>query len=506
MGGVVHRWSSICFVAFLVALVCVAGPAAALAGGYRVAQVWGEAGNGRGQLRVPKGVSVADDGSVWVVDFGNQTMLKYAATGELLGAWGGPGSAPGKFDRPSRVAVGPDGTVYVTDATNQRIQRFSRSGDFLGQWGRPGTGPGEFDYPRGIDVARDGTVYVTDQANHRVQVFTARGEYLRQWGTQGRGRGQFALAKDVAVSGDGRVYVADARTDLVQIFTTKGKWLGDFGGEGSARGRLAGPRGLGVDARGHVFVADTMNHRIQEFSASGVFMREWGCEGPLDGMFQAPRDIAQAPDGSMVVVDTYNHRLQRFVRDGSGDDGPPVTLCAQHAGWWTAPLELSLTATDGASEVAVTWASVDGAKFRSAADGVRVTGQGRHAVRFLSVDAAGNQERIRRRAFVLDWTAPGASFAARAPLRVVAGATVRPSLSVADALSPTCRVWIRLDRDGEQVWQKSLGRVEVSPPGRTLAPALAVPRAAGRYVLTVTARDRAGNVGRSSLDLLVRGH
>jgi DNA-binding beta-propeller fold protein YncE len=501
----VRRWGSIVFVTLFVALVCAGASAAALAGGYRLTQVWGVAGDGRGQLKVPKGVAVARDGSVWVVDYSNQTMLKYAATGELLGTWGGPGSAPGRFDRPSRVAIGPDGTVYVTDAANERIQRFSQSGDFLGQWGRPGTGPGEFAYPRGIDVARDGTVYVTDQANHRVQVFTAHGRFLRQWGEKGRGRGQFRVPKDVAVSDDGRVYVADMTTCLVQIFTTGGKWLGSFGGEGSARGRLSGPRGLGVDGRGHVFVTDALNHRIQEFTPSGEFVREWGCEGALDGLFQAPRDIARAPDGSLVVVDTYNHRLQRFVKDDSADDDPPITTCAQHAGWWAAPIGLTLTASDGASAVAASYVSVDGAKFHSAADAVELGGQGRHVVRYLSVDTAGNQEKIRRRAFVLDWQAPGVSFGTRAPLRAFAGAAVQLLFSVADALSPACRVWVRLDHGGEQVWLRSLGRVDVVPSGRALATALTAPHSAGRYVLTVTARDRAGNVGRRSLDLVVRG-
>jgi DNA-binding beta-propeller fold protein YncE len=500
------RWGAIFTITLLAVLVCAATPAAVHAGGYRVTQVWGEAGTGRGQLRVPKGVAVARDGSVWVVDFSNQTMLKYAATGEPLGTWGGPGSARGKFDRPSRIAVGPDGTVYVTDAANHRIQRFSQSGDYLGQWGRRGTGPGEFDYPRGIDVARDGTVYVTDQANHRVQVFTATGRFLRQWGEKGGGPGQFRVPKDVAVSGDGRVYVADMRTCLVQIFTTRGRWLGSFGGEGSARGLLSGPRGLCVDARGHVFVADAMNHRIEEFSATGKFVREWGCKGPLDGMMQAPRDIAQAPDGSLVVADAYNHRLQRFVKDDSADDRAPVTTCAQRAGWWATPLDLALTAADGGSAVVATWASVDGAKFRSAADGVELGGQGRHIVCYLSLDAAGNQEQIRRRAFVLDWTAPGVSFASRAPLRVLAGAALRPDVSVADALSPACRVWMRLDHDGEREWVKSLGQVEVSPTSRVLSPPLTAPRVAGRYVLTVSARDRAGNVGRSTLYLEVRGN
>ncbi len=497
------RWGAFRLAVLVVALVLVCVPAAAFAGGYKVTQVWGQAGEGRGQLQVPKGVAVAPDGSVWVVDYHNETLLKYASTGDLLGAWGGLGRAHSEFNRCSRVAVGPDGTVYVTDAANQRIQCFSQSGRFLRQWGRAGTGPGEFSFPRGIGTGPDGSVYVTDQANHRVQVFTAQGRYLRQWGSKGRGHGQFSVPKDVAVSGDGRVYVVDMRTCLVQIFTTKGRWLGSFGGRGSARGRFSGPRGLCVDARGHVFIADAMNHRIEEFSATGAFVREWGAEGALDGLFQAPRDIAQAPDGSLVVADTYNHRLQRFVKDGSADDDPPVTTCSQHAGWHAAPLEIALTAADVTSEATATYASVDGAKFHSAVDPVVLGGQGRHVVRFFSVDAAGNQERIRRLEFLLDWRAPRVSLGARAPLRAVAGAVVRMRFSVADALSPACRVWVRLERGGERVWLKSLGRVGVTS-GHTLQTALTAPRSAGRYVLTVTARDLAGNVGRRSLDLLVR--
>ena len=497
-------WSSIFVAALVVALTCAVVPATAFAGGYRVTQVWGEAGEGLDRLQVPKGVAVAPDGSVWVVDYHNETLLKYAETGGLLGCWGGLGRAPGRFNRPSRVAVGHDGTVYVTDADNQRIQCFSQSGRFLRQWGEPGAGPGQFAYPRGIGIGPDGAVYVTDQNNQRVQVFTARGKYLRQWGTRQDGRARLRMPKDIAVSAQGRAYVVDARANRVQIFTTRGKWLGSFGGEGPAPGRLSGPRGIDVDARGHVFVADAMNHRVQEFTGTGEFVREWGLEGPAAGLLQAPRDVAAAPDGSLVVVDTYNHRLQRFVRDESADDDPPTTTCDGPSGWATAPLELTLAATDGGSAVAATYARVDGGKFRAVGGALEFRSQGRHTVRFSSVDTAGNQERIRRCAFVLDWTAPGVRFGIRAPFRVLTGAPVQPGLAVADALSPGCRIWIRLEQDGEQVWLKSLGSVEVSPSGRDVRPAIAAPRTPGRYVLTVTARDRAGNIGRRSIDLLVR--
>ena len=84
--------------------------------------VWGKAGAGRGQLAVPKGVVVARDGSVWVVDYLNDKLIKYDTKAAVVLVRGGQGSAPGRFRQPSRVAVGPDGSVYVTDAGPVRVQ------------------------------------------------------------------------------------------------------------------------------------------------------------------------------------------------------------------------------------------------------------------------------------------------------------------------------------------------------------------------------------------------
>ena len=472
-------------------LLCLSGPA--LAGGYRFTAAWGVAGTAPGELRSPKGVAVAADGSVFVADFGNHTMLKYSASGELLRVWGGYGSAPGEFDGPGRVAIGPDGSVYVADSFNQRVQRFSESGAFLGQWGHAGLGPGEFDHPRGVDVAADGSVYVTDQGNARVQVFTATGRFLRMWGGPGSGPGHFRWAKDVAVSGGGRVYVADGITDRVQIFTTRGRWLGSFGGSGSGRGRLSGPRGLSVGRGGHVFVADTMNYRIEEFTAGGRYVREVGVRGVLPGLFLRPRDVAEAPDGSLVVADTYNHRVQRFVRDTSGDDRAPVTRCEQRGLWYAAPVQLTFAARDVGSGVAATYVSVDGAGFQLAGATPPLQTQGRHVVRFLSVDGAGNQETARRRGISLDWTAPRVHLAP--PSFVAGGATVRLRCRIADALSPSCELRVRLERDGTVVWDKAAGRTLVSPSGRSVGLSFPVPSSPGAYTVTVTARDRAGNAG-----------
>jgi tripartite motif-containing protein 71 len=51
-------------------------------------------------------------------------ILAFSAGGSFPAHWGSEGSDPGQFKRPNGIAVAPDGTVYVVDQGNDRIQAF----------------------------------------------------------------------------------------------------------------------------------------------------------------------------------------------------------------------------------------------------------------------------------------------------------------------------------------------------------------------------------------------
>lgn len=61
--------------------------------------------------------------------------------------WGSLGSGEG--NPPRGIAIALNGTVYVVDTNNNRIQHFDSHGTFLDIWGTGGTAPGEFGVPRG---------------------------------------------------------------------------------------------------------------------------------------------------------------------------------------------------------------------------------------------------------------------------------------------------------------------------------------------------------------------
>ncbi len=270
-----------------------------------------------GKFFRPRGVGVAPDGTVYVVDTQNHRIQKFTSQGVYQGQWGTEGSGDGEFDEPTGVAVAPDGSVYVADTENSRIQKFTSEGVFVTKWGE-GPGPEKAYWeccyqPRGVAVASDGIVYVGDTNPGRIMKFTPEGVVLGQWGTSGTDNGQFKSPYGVAMAPDGSVYVGDAGNNRIQKFTSEGTYVGQWGTKGNGDGEFFNPSGVAVGLDGSVYVADFANHRIQKFTSEGVFLTKWGKQGYFDGgQFNAPRGIAVAPDGSLYVADRDNNRIQKF--------------------------------------------------------------------------------------------------------------------------------------------------------------------------------------------------
>ena len=79
---------------------------------------------------------------------------------------------------PWGIAVDREGDVYVSDWRNDRIQKFAPRRAVLMQFGTSGTGEGQFNRPSGVAVDQEGVIYVADWLNNRLQVFDPDGTFI----------------------------------------------------------------------------------------------------------------------------------------------------------------------------------------------------------------------------------------------------------------------------------------------------------------------------------------
>ena len=297
----------------------------------------GTAGNAIGQLNTPRGLAVAQDGSLYVADSRNNRIDHFDINGIFLQSFGKispgcpyattpPPNVPiGTFCEPWGVAVSPDGQwVYVADTWNHRIQKFTASGEPVKAWGTPNYDPvssGPFGLwgPRGIAVDSQGHVLVADTGNKRIIVYGGDGNFISQLGGQGTDIGQFDEPVGLSIDTQGKLYVADTWNQRIQVLTPNADKtiystsILQWGISGWSSQSLENKPYIAVDQQGHLFATDPDSFRVLEFSVSGAFIRGWGESGTGLNNFGLPSGIAVNSQGQVWVSDSANNRLLRFT-------------------------------------------------------------------------------------------------------------------------------------------------------------------------------------------------
>lgn len=217
----------------------------------------------------------------------------------------GQGGGLGQLDTPAGIATSDDGTIYVLNAGNQRIDRFNADGEYLGIWSGQVEEPLQlswngFQGGTGLSVGPDGLIYIADTWNHAVVVVNPNGTVVRVLGDRGNQtditdagdsmneQGLFFGPRDIAISDD-HIYVTDTGNERVQIFGIDGTFINAFGGYGEEDGRFIEPTGIAIAPDGTVWVADSGNGRLQVFDAEGNWLeshaiQEWETQSGVDRM------------------------------------------------------------------------------------------------------------------------------------------------------------------------------------------------------------------------------
>jgi len=106
---------------------------------------------------LPIGVDIAADGTVYVVDSGNQRIQKFTPDGEIIEVL-----SPLPVRAPQVISVQDDGSFWLTGPSDKEIAYFTASGDLIATLVPP---DGGFASPHGTETGLDGTIWVADTGN-----------------------------------------------------------------------------------------------------------------------------------------------------------------------------------------------------------------------------------------------------------------------------------------------------------------------------------------------------
>lgn len=321
----------------------------------------GAAGGDRPQrFGDPFGVSVAEDGTVYVTD--HVTDKDRGQVWQIV-----PDASPriiaGNLNVPSAIALAADGTLIVADTGSHTIKRINpQNGEtkiIAGAENQSGfaDGPGSearFNAPVGVTVAKDGHIFVADTYNDRIRVIDPQNRVYTIAGGPEPGFADSAVGSQarfdtpcgIAIAGDGWLVVADTGNHRVRRVQRDGAVTTIAGtGEDTVRdgsfveAAFNEPTGVAVDREGVIYVTDAGGSalRVSRFNDSPgggtvttlVGLAGGGSAGLVDGpieqaLLNRPAGIAVARDGMIVVADAGN-KLVRAVVGENREQGAPLT-------------------------------------------------------------------------------------------------------------------------------------------------------------------------------------
>jgi DNA-binding beta-propeller fold protein YncE len=219
-------------------------------------------------FRQPTTVLPLDDGSVWVVAYGSNEIVRLDVNGIVRQRQRGPLNG---FDRPYDMVRGLDGRLYLSEFRGGRVSILNSQGEWQGYIGSKGRGEGMFIGPQNLTIDREGYLYVVDFGNKRISKFDPDGVFVLSFG--GRSPGSPGLLSPTGiVAREDRIYVADNLAKQIYIFDRNGDYLGIFISEG-----LRGPESLTLLDDGRILTADA--NRLLIIDPNSALIRELGLLG-----------------------------------------------------------------------------------------------------------------------------------------------------------------------------------------------------------------------------------
>ncbi|MFC1975961.1 NHL repeat-containing protein [Chloroflexota bacterium] len=264
------------------------------------------------QFDTPEDVAIDQMGNIYIADtFNNRIRKVISPTGIVITIAGdgnfcssylcgdnGP-AINAQLTWPRGVSVDNDGNVYIVDTFSQRIRKVISSTGIIttvagsGSTCSPSTdlcgdnGPAasaRLNYPFSMAIDKFGNLYIVDKEGHRIRKVIASTGII----TTVAGTGNVCSTPDASIACGDNGLAIDAE--------------------------LNNPNGVAVDMEGNLYIADSSNHRIRKvISATGVITTVEGTGIASGTALKYPRDVTLDTSDSLYISDSFNHRIRKII-------------------------------------------------------------------------------------------------------------------------------------------------------------------------------------------------
>ena len=250
---------------------------------------------GEGTLNQPVGVSVDEDGRIYVADYGNGEAYRFDQTGKLEFTFKKPETPNfGKKEnfRPSKITHADDGGVYiVSEGTTAGIVQMNGTGDFLGYFASNDVSMNIFEKLQDLFLTadqkkaflkrtppsfgnlfrgRDGLIYTVNKGKDgNIKKHSINGLNMFD---NSRRNGKLQDPSDLFVTPDGRIYILQGN-GMISELANDGNLICTFGGNSNKTDRVGlfeVPTGIAADEEGNVYVLDARKGSIQVFEPTSI--------------------------------------------------------------------------------------------------------------------------------------------------------------------------------------------------------------------------------------------
>ena len=280
------------------------------------------------QLTSPNGVAVDAIGNIYVADFYNNRIQKWAPgaiSGTTVAGGNGAGYGANQLNSPTGVVVDAVGDIYIADQANHRIQKWvqgANSGITIAGGNGYGSAANQLHLPSEIALDLAGNIYVLDYGNNRVQKWVkgaSNGITVAGGNGAGSDPNQLFDPFGITIDASGNIYVTDRGNNRVQKWAQNalvGVTVAGGNGTGSAANQLDSPFGVAVDVVGNIYVSDGLNNRVQKWAPNalvGITVAGGNGAGSASNQLDNPGGVAIDGSGNLYVSDGGNHRVQRWA-------------------------------------------------------------------------------------------------------------------------------------------------------------------------------------------------